>query len=435
MTSSPSNCCVEVYGCQMNVRDGETVAGILRSSGFGIVSDPREADVVLVVTCAVREHAEVRALGRISQLGGMRGPGGKRPVLVVCGCVAQEHGRALLDRLDTLDLVVGPDGYHRLPDLIREGARAAVTDLHGEEYENVVPVRTEFPRAYVTAARGCDNRCSYCIVPAVRGHEHSRDAESIVREVDGLREQGYGEVTLLGQNVNSYRCGDIGFPRLLEMVSDAAGGMRVRFVTSHPRDFGGELADVMASRDNVCRQLHLPVQSGSDRILGLMNRGYTREYYLDLVDSVRERVEGLVLSTDAIAGFPGETEEEFGETVSLLEEVRFDYAFLFRYSERSGTAACGMPDPVPEETRLERLGMLQDIQRRITVEKSRELVGEVREVLVTGPARKPGQQAARTEGNRLVVLEGTGFAPGERLAVRITAADGWTHFGVPEGTR
>jgi tRNA-2-methylthio-N6-dimethylallyladenosine synthase len=265
----------------------------------------------------------------------------------------------------------------------------------------------------------------------VRGREHSRDAGLILEEVESLRDGGYGEVTLLGQNVNSYRSGSMDFPGLLRAVADSAGGMWVRFVTSHPKDFGRELAEVMASSDNVCRQLHLPVQSGSDRILSLMNRRYTREGYMELIEMVRETVPGVVLSTDAIAGFPGETEEEFGETVSLLEQVRFDYAFLFRYSPRAGTAACDLPGQLPEEVRLERLGRLQELQRGITVERSRRLEGTELEVLVTGPARKPGQQAARTEGNRLVILDGTGYTPGTRLQVEITSADGWTHFGIP----
>lgn len=433
MISPNPSCCIEVYGCQMNVHDGETIAGILYSAGFTLTEHIDDADVILVVTCAVREHAETRALGRISQLGGLRRDQGRTPMLVICGCIAQEHGEALLQRLHVLDLVVGPDNYRRLPDLILEGKRIAVTDLDGEEYEGISTVRREFPRGFVTIMRGCDNYCSYCIVPEVRGREHSRDAWNILDEVCGLKEEGYGEITLLGQNVNSYSSDGIGFPELLQSVSDAAGDMWVRFVTSHPKDFGRELTEVISSCGNVCNQLHLPVQSGNDRILSLMNRKYSRQEYLDLIDMIREAVDGIVLSTDVIAGFPGETEEEFADTLSLLEQVRFDYTFLFRYSERSGTAACGLPGSLPEEVRLKRLNRMQELQRCITKDRSSSLIGSNRDVLVTGKAKRAGQQASRTMGNRLVILPDTEYEPGTKLEVRITSADGWTHFGTPIG--
>jgi len=428
MTHSHPTYHLEVYGCQMNIHDSENIAGILEASGYTTASSIETADVILVVTCAVREHAEVRALGRVAQLGGI-GSGGR--IMVLCGCVAQEHGDELLRRLPALDLVVGPDNYSSLPSLIEEGRRLSLTELDGEEYENVSPLRMEFPRAFVTVMRGCDNFCSYCIVPFVRGREHSRSADRIVAEVKSLADDGYGEITLLGQNVNSYRSEGLDFPGLLRRVSHAAGSARIRFVTSHPKDCGRDLASVMASSDNVCAQLHLPVQSGSDSILELMNRGYTRSQYLDLIDMLRTMMPGIVLSTDVITGFPGETEQDFEDTISLLREVRFDYSFLFKYSERSGTTACDLPGSLPEELRLTRLNHLQEIQREITVARSQALVGSCRQVLVTGPAKKPGQQSGRTEGNRVVILEGTSFEPGNRVDVLITRADGWTHFGVP----
>jgi tRNA-2-methylthio-N6-dimethylallyladenosine synthase len=433
MTSPGPSCCIEVYGCQMNVHDGETIAGILSSAGFALTDSTDDADVILVVTCAVREHAETRALGRITHLGGLRVDGSRTPMLVICGCVAQEHGETLLQRLRVLDLVVGPDSYWRLPDLIREGQRAAVTSLDGEEYEGLSPVRKGFPRGFVTIMRGCDNYCSYCIVPEVRGREHSRDSGKILAEVSALKEEGYGEITLLGQNVNSYGSGGMGFSELLESVSDTAGDMWVRFVTSHPKDFSAELAEVIASCANVCNQLHLPVQSGNDRILSLMNRKYSRQEYLDLIGMIRETVDGIVLSTDVIAGFPGETSEEFNDTLSLLEQVRFDYAFLFKFSERSGTAACDLPGALPEEVRLNRLNRMQELQTRITRDRSKRLVGSSREVLITGSAKQERQQASRTKGNRLVILQDTDYRSGTKLEVRITSADGWTHFGTPIG--
>ncbi|MBN2608805.1 MAG: tRNA (N6-isopentenyl adenosine(37)-C2)-methylthiotransferase MiaB [Candidatus Fermentibacteraceae bacterium] len=421
---------IDVYGCQMNAHDSEIISGILDSEGFSPVEDPSEAQVILLMSCAVREHAETRVLGRAAQLGGSwKGREGGGPLLALCGCVAQEHGESLLDRFRDLDLVVGPDCYRELPALIRDASRSSLVEFRKDDYEGVEASRKEFPRAFVTIMRGCDNYCSYCIVPFVRGRERSRRTRDILDEVGGLASRGYGEITLLGQNVNSYRDGERLFPDLLEKVSLAAGGSWVRFVTSHPKDLDPAAVSVMRRHDNICRQLHLPVQSGSDRVLSRMNRGYSSSEYLDKIAMLREAMPGIVLSTDVIAGFPGETEDDFAMTVDLLGTVRFDYAFLFRYSQRSGTKACGFPDQVPEEIRLERLGILQELQREITVARSRELLGRELEVLVTGPAKKPGQQAGRTGGNRMVVLEGSDHPPGTFVRVRITRADGWTHFG------
>ena len=421
---------LEVYGCQMNVHDSEIMAGILTEAGMSQAASPDEADVILVVTCAVREKAETRALGRAAQLCGLKGEEGL-PIVGICGCVAREHGESLRHHLPKLDLVVGPDNYGELPELLAGSGSGCSVEFRPESYDGVRSVRRDFPRSFVTVMRGCDNRCSYCIVPYVRGRERSRSAGAVLEEVGQLASEGYGEITLLGQNVNSYRDGDVDFPRLLASVAREAAPAWIRFVTSHPRDFGPELAGVMTESENVCPQLHLPAQSGSDRVLAAMGRGYTAKQYLEKVAMAREAVPGLVLSTDIIAGFPGETEEEFEATVELLREVRFDYAFLFRYSERSGTAAARMKGALPVEERLGRLQRLQELQREITVERSKALVGSRIEVLVTGDARRPGQQAARSPGNRMVVLEGTDYRPGERVTVTIVRADGWTHFGRP----
>jgi tRNA-2-methylthio-N6-dimethylallyladenosine synthase len=422
-------CRIEVYGCQMNVHDSEILESILTSAGHSIVGSPEDSDAVFIVTCAVREHAETRALGRATHLAGS-GRGGKKPLTVLCGCVAQEHGASLLDRMPTLDMVVGPDCYHRIPELLLQGGRTALTEQGVEDYEGFTPTRKEFPRAFITVMRGCDNYCSYCIVPHVRGRERSRPVDRILAEVESLVHLGYGEITLLGQNVNSYSSGGVRFPELLRQVSDSTGDRcMTRFVTSHPRDLTPELAKVMASRGNICNQFHLPVQSGNDRILAEMNRGYTRAEYLRKVAMLRELMPDIVLSTDMIAGFPGETEKEFADSLSILEEVRFDYAFLFRYSERTGTAACRLERSVPVKERLRRLAMLQELQAEITLERSRKLVGRTMTVLVTGPARKPDQTACRTQGNRLVVLDSCGCSPGEFIEVEITRADGYTHFG------
>jgi tRNA-2-methylthio-N6-dimethylallyladenosine synthase len=426
----PESFHLEVYGCQMNVHDSEIIAGILRKAGMERADSPEDADAILIVTCAVREKAETRALGRAAQLCGLK-RGGRLPLVGICGCVAQEHGRDLIDRLPGLDLVVGPDMYRRLPDLLASGSRSCAVEEHGEVYQGVTASRRDFPRAFVTVMRGCDNFCTYCIVPYVRGRERSRASADILREVAGLAGEGYGEVTLLGQNVNSYRDGDTDFASLLGMVAREVSPMWVRFVTSHPRDFGPRLAGAMGREGNVCPQLHLPAQSGSDSVLRAMGRGYTAAEYRDKVRMAREAVPGLVLSTDLIAGFPGETPSDFAMTEELMREVRFDYAFLFRYSERAGTRAAGLQGAVPVEERLARLHRLQELQRKITVERSRALVGTETQVLVTGPARRPGQQAGRTPGNRMVVMEGTDFRPGRMIGVEIVSADGWTHFARP----
>lgn len=419
---------MEVYGCQMNVSDSEIIRGILESAGYRQVDDPGDADAVLVVTCAVREHAETRAIGRLTQLGA--GTGGEgRPVTVVCGCVAQEHGSSLLENYPAIDIVVGPDRYLELPDLIRRG-RASATGFSPHHYEGVEPVRKTFPRSFVTVMRGCDNFCSYCIVPHVRGRERSRPAADILREVSGLVSSGYGEITLLGQNVNSYRSGELRFPELLGMVSREARGAWVRFVTSHPRDLTDDLVETMSRCRNVCRQIHLPVQSGSDCILSAMNRGYSRAGYLDKIRKLREAMPGIALSTDMIAGFPGESEEDFELSASLLEEVRFDQAFLFRYSERAGTPAASMEGSIPVEVRLERLSRLQDIQRSITRARSAALSGREMPVLIIGPGAKRGllQTQGRTAGNRVVVFEGRQAEAGRFVLARIGSSDGWTHF-------
>ncbi len=425
---------INVYGCQMNFHDSEIISGILESEGFSSTEDPESADVILLVSCAVREHAETRVLGRLSHLGGSsRDRESGKPLMVLCGCVAQEHGDSLLERFRDLDLVVGPDCYRDLPRLISESVRMSAVDFREGDYTGIEPVRMEFPRAFVTIMRGCENFCSYCIVPYVRGREHSRKSDAVISEVTALSEGGYGEITLLGQNVNSYHDGDTSFPLLLRKVASAAPCSRIKFVTSHPKDLGMETVEVMASEQNICRYFHLPFQSGSDVILKRMNRGYTAGEYLQRIGMLRDTMPDIVLSTDVIAGFPGESEEDFQKTIDLLEEVRFDNAFLFKYSERSGTAACSFENSVPEEKRLARLNRLQQIQRRITVEKSGELLGRTLRILITGPAKKPRQQAGRTEGNRMVILEETAFTPGSFVNVKITKADGWTHFGEPCG--
>lgn len=411
----------------MNVRDSELVEGIMLDSGYARASDPSEADVILVLTCAVRERAEVRALGRATQLAG--GTGRAKPLVALCGCVAQEHGAELLERFPGIDLVVGPDCYGLLPGLLSGGVRVAEVTRGFDDYEDLPSVRSMFPRAFVTVTRGCDNYCSYCIVPHVRGGERSRPAEKVIQEVESLAASGFRDITLLGQNVNSYRSGGDSFPELLRRVARVAGPAWIRFVTSHPRDLTESLVQVMAEEPCICPSLHLPAQSGSDRILGAMNRGYSREEYLEKTALLRKMIPGIALSTDMIAGFPGETEEDFQMSLSLLSEVRFDYGFLFRYSERKGTPAASISGSVPVKDRLQRLYRLQETQNRITLEKSRELTGRTVKVLVTGPGREEGQLTCRTRCNRTVVVPDSGSPPGSFLDAEIVEARGWTHHG------
>ncbi len=419
----------------MNLHDSEIIAGILESAGFIFIDNPELADVILLVSCAVREHAETRVLGRAAQLGGKwRERESGKPVIVLCGCVAQEHGDELLAKHRDLDLVVGPDCYRDLPELIKGSVRGSSVDFRESDYTGIEPLRKDFPRAFVTIMRGCDNFCSYCIVPYVRGRERSRASNVILSEIATLSEAGYGEITLLGQNVNSYHDANTAFPQLLRDVALTAPNSWIRFVTSHPKDLGIETARIMASTENICNHLHLPFQSGSDVILKKMNRGYTSGEYLDRIGMLREEMPDIVLSTDVITGFPGESEQDFQKTISLLEQVRFDNAFLFKYSERTGTAACSFENSLPERERLARLNHLQELQRKITVEESRKLLGRTLSILIIGPARKPDQQAGRTAGNRMVILEKTDYSPGSFVNVKIIRAEGWTHFGEPAET-
>jgi tRNA-2-methylthio-N6-dimethylallyladenosine synthase len=421
---------IEVYGCQMNVNDAEMIRGILDGAGYSEASGATGADVILIVTCAVRERAETRALGRATHLAGIRRHG-RKPTIVLCGCVAQERGEDLLRSIPGIEFVVGPDGYRSLPALLEGSGRGAELSLGTEDYEGVRAVRKAFPRAFVSIMRGCDNYCSYCIVPYVRGRERSRDAKAVLDEIRRLSEAGFREITLLGQNVNSFSSGSVDFPELLARASETAGPAWIRFVTSHPRDLSAALVYAMSSCSNVCRQVHLPVQSGSDAVLGRMNRRYDRAMFLEKIGMLRHSLPGVVMSTDMIAGFPGETEADFLASLSLLEEVRFDYAFLFRYSERKGTAAASFGDAVPVAERLRRLQRLQEAQNRITLEKSKALEGRELPVLMTGEAERPGQQAARTPGNRVAILNGTSFEPGRFIVARILSADGWTHVAEP----
>jgi tRNA-2-methylthio-N6-dimethylallyladenosine synthase len=425
---------IETYGCQMNKNDSELIRGILRASGFGLTDSLETADIALVNTCSVREHAEERVLGRIAMLSGWKRRRTHRR-LAVLGCMAQRLGRGLAEMRPYVDVIVGPDGYRRLPELLAEDLpRTRVHDAldAGELYSGVDPARAPDVCGWVTVSRGCDNFCAYCIVPHVRGRERSRPARDIADEAARMARDGFREVTLLGQNVNSYRDGDTDFASLLGRISAVPGLERIRFMTSHPRDCSDRLLEAMAALPRVCPHLHLPVQSGSTSVLARMNRGYTADHYRQRVLEARRRVPGLSVTTDLLVGFPGETESEFRETMDLVAELRFDEAFMYRFSPRAGTAAAALPDPVPGAERSRRLSELIGLQRKITLETRAEWIGRTAEVLAEGPsARSEGEWMGRTPQGHVVVFDAAGAAPGRTLRLRLSALNGATLKGVP----
>ncbi|MGH7699991.1 MAG: tRNA (N6-isopentenyl adenosine(37)-C2)-methylthiotransferase MiaB [Gemmatimonadales bacterium] len=423
---------IETYGCQMNVSDSELMVGVLGRAGYVPTDDPAGADVLLVNTCAVRDHAEQRVLGRMGDLKRHKPPGG---VLGVVGCMAQRLGPRLLERVPQVDLVVGPDAYRSLPELIaraRHGERAADTAFRGwEHYEDVPPARGDRVSAFVTVQRGCDYRCTFCIVPMTRGPERSRKLCDVVREVEGLAARGTTEVTLLGQTVNSYHDGERDFADLLRAVGAVAGIRRVRFTSPYPTDFTEPVLAAMAATRAVCEHVHLPVQSGSSRVLKRMLRRYDRARYLEVVAALRRAVPGVALTTDIIVGFPGETEDDLAETVSLVETVGFDDAYTFRYSPREGTPATRLKEVVPDDVAGERLERLIAVVRRLARQKNAGLVGTVHEVLVEGQAKRGGLLQARTRTNKVVLLEGPAAWIGGYRRVRLTGTTGSTFTGWP----
>ncbi len=423
---------IETYGCQMNVSDSELVLGLLGAQGYVRTDDPAQADVMLVNTCAVRDHAEQRVLGRMGVLKGFKRAGG---VLGVVGCMAQRLGPALLEQVPQVDLVIGPDGYRGLPELIaraRQGERAAdVRFQQWEHYEDVPPARAAGASAFVTVQRGCDYRCTFCIVPMTRGPERSRKLADVVREVAGLAARGTTEVTLLGQTVNSYHDGEHDFADLLRAVGVLPGIRRLRFTSPYPTDFSERVLGALAETPAVCEHVHLPVQSGSNRVLRRMLRRYTRERYLEVAAALRRAVPGIALTTDIIVGFPGETEQDFEETVSLVREVRFDDAYTFKYSLRDGTPAVKLKDRVPDAVAGERLERLIAVVRQGARARNVALVGTTHEVLVEGKAKRGGLLQARTRSNKVALLDGPDEWIGTYRRVRLTGTTGSTFTARP----
>jgi tRNA-2-methylthio-N6-dimethylallyladenosine synthase len=421
---------IETYGCQMNVADSELMFGVLGRDGYVRADDPAEAEVMLVNTCAVRDNAEQRVIGRMGELQRHKRPG---DVLGVVGCMAQRLGPALLARVPKVDLVVGPDAYRNLPELIGlagHGRRTSDVEFREwEHYEDVPPVREKGPTAFVTVQRGCDYRCTFCIVPFTRGPERSRRLEDVVREVAALAAAGTSEVTLLGQTVNSYHDGSHDFADLLRAVGGVEGVRRLRFTSPYPTEFTDRVIDAMATTAAVCEHVHLPVQSGSDAVLRRMLRRYTRARYLEVVAALRAAIPGVTFSTDVIVGFPGETEAQFEETLSLVSEADFDDAYTFKYSVREGTPAVRLHDHIPDEIASDRLERLIDAVRANTRRKNVARVGQVHEVLVERPARRGDLMLARTRTNQLVLLDLPATAAGKYHTCRLTGTTGSTFTG------
>ena len=426
---------IETYGCQMNVADSEVVASVMQMAGYETTDDLGQADAVFLNTCSVRDNAEQKIYRRLEALNALRR---QRPMIIgVLGCMAERVKEQLFEQHGA-DLVAGPDAYLSLPDLIAQaetGHKAINIELStAETYRDVVPQRIGLGHkigGYVSIMRGCNNFCHYCIVPYTRGRERSRDVESILREVRDLRDRGFREVTLLGQNVNSYSSPMGDFPYLLRRVAEEAPDMRIRFTTSHPKDMSDETLQVIADMPNVCRHIHLPVQSGSDRILKLMNRKYTREWYLDRVSAIRRIIPDCGLSTDIFVGYCSETEDDHQLSLSLMREVGYDSAFMFKYSERPGTyASKHLPDDVPEEVKLRRLNELIQLQTEISAQQNRKDEGREFDVLVEGFSKRSRQQlCGRTEQNKMVVFDRGDHHIGETVRVRITGSTSATLMG------
>ena len=432
---------IETYGCQMNVADSEVIASVMKMAGYEPCQELDQADAVLLNTCSIRDNAEQKILHRLDALNSLRKKG-RQLIIGVVGCMAERVKENLIEN-HGVDLVAGPDAYLSLPDLIAQveaGEKAMNVELSTTEtYRDVIPSRIcgNHISGFVSIMRGCNNFCHYCIVPYTRGRERSRDVESILAEVNDLAQKGYKEVTLLGQNVNSYRFERDGevitFPMLLRMVAAAAPQMRVRFTTSHPKDMSDETLQAIAEVPNICKHIHLPVQSGSTRVLKLMNRKYTREWYLERVEAIRRIIPDCGLSTDIFAGFHSETEEDHQESLSLMRLCEYDSAFMFKYSERPGTyASRHLPDDISEEVKIRRLNEIIALQNELSAESNRRSIGKTYEVLAEGYSKRSREQlCGRTEQNKTVVFDKQNYRIGDFVMVEITDASSATLIGKP----
>ena len=436
LTGSGRKLYIETYGCQMNVGDSEIVVSIMQDEGYRYTESLEEADIVLINTCSIRDNAEQRIWGRLSE---MRHQRKQKPSLIigVIGCMAERLKDELTKGGTGVDIVAGPDAYRDLPRLVREvdgGATGVNVELSKEEtYAEIAPVRLDKNgvSGFIAIMRGCNNYCSYCVVPYTRGIERSRDAATIVNEARTLFENGYREVTLLGQNVNSYRTGEVDFPELLKQVAEISPLLRVRFATSHPKDISDKLLETMASMPNICRAIHLPAQSGSTEMLKRMNRKYTREWYLERVAAIRRYMPDCAITTDLIAGFAHESEEEHKQTLSLMQEVGYDFAYMFKYSERPGTfAQRNLGDDIPEDVKTRRLTEIINLQNELSEQSNKRDIGKEFEILVECTSKRSDKQlAGRTSQNKMVVFDRGDHNIGDYVKVRITGCSSATLFG------
>ena len=433
---------IETYGCQMNVADSEVVASVMKMAGYDVTEEIETADAVLINTCSIRDNAEQKIFSRLSQLAAMRKKRGSHFIVGIIGCMAERMKETLISD-HGMDIVAGPDAYLDLPSLFaaaENGEKAINIDLSlTETYRDVIPARIGANKigGFISIMRGCNNFCSYCIVPYTRGRERSREPGSILNELRDLQAKGFKEVTLLGQNVNSYRYVSpddgsvVDFATLLGMVADAAPEMRVRFTTSHPKDMSDEIIAMIASRPNICNHIHLPVQSGSNSVLKAMNRKYTREWYLDRIAAIRRMIPDCGISTDMFTGFHGETEEDFEQTLSLMREVGFDSAFMFKYSERPGTFASKfLPDNISEEVKIDRLNRMIALMNELSLESNRRDVGKTFEILVEGYSKRSrSDMFGRTQQNKVVVFPARDEKVGDFITVKVNSVSSATLLG------
>ncbi|MFI5253797.1 MAG: tRNA (N6-isopentenyl adenosine(37)-C2)-methylthiotransferase MiaB [Bacteroidota bacterium] len=429
---------IETYGCQMNVADSEVVSSLIADDGYEIISDMESADVILVNTCSVRENAEQRIYGRLGEFKRrkLEKPG---VVIGVLGCMAERlriklNGEKAQGVGQSVDIIVGPDEYRKVPELIAnalQGEKGIAVQLSRvETYDDIIPLRTDGICAWLSIMRGCDKFCSFCVVPFTRGRERSRTLHSVVKEVEQLSARGFKEVTLLGQNVNSYRDGNHDFADLMHEVALVDRNMRIRFMTSHPQDMSDKLIQTIADNSNICNFIHLPVQSGSDRILDLMNRTYDSGAYRQLVNKIRTAIPDVALSTDIIAGFPTETDADHRKTVELLKEIKFDGAYMFKYSPRENTPAFKMTDDIDEETKSARINEIVQLQTEISFNKNQGHIGSTFEVLVEGESKKSKDEwSGRTDGHKAIIFPKGDFGSGDYISVKINRANSATLFG------
>lgn len=433
---------IETYGCQMNVADSEVVASVMEMAGYSVTEDINDADAILLNTCSIRDNAEQKIVSRLTMLSAMRRKRRERRLIVgVIGCMAERVRDTLINEYE-VDLVAGPDSYLDLPNLfaaVESGEKAINVELSTTEtYRDIIPSRItgNIVSGYISIMRGCNNFCSYCIVPYTRGRERSREAQSILNELADLRAKGFKEVTLLGQNVNSYKYVDnngdtVTFARLLSMVAEAAPDMRVRFTTSHPKDMSDEIIQTIAQYPNICNHIHLPVQSGSNSVLKAMNRHYTREWYLDRIAAIKKAIPDCGISTDMFTGFHNESEEDFQETLSLMREVGFDSAFMFKYSERPGTMASrNLPDNIAEDVKIERLNRMIALQNELSLASNRRDIGKTFDVLIEGVSKRSKEQfVGRTQQNKTMVFPRGNHRIGDIVNVRVLEASSATLIG------